>query len=79
MGSANEVQITGDDTDLTMLEKYQDAADLATDQNQATFFVNEKGKRLFAVVPVETADNGLHLENPFIVRGEDLFGTKDFR
>lgn len=55
----HEVQITDDDTEPVILEKLRDAADLASDQDQGTFFTNERGKRIFAIVPVEFAERAL--------------------
>jgi hypothetical protein len=58
----HEEQITDDDTEPIVLEKLQNAADLASDQGQGTFFTDQRGKRLFAVSPVDFAEHALTLE-----------------
>jgi hypothetical protein len=39
-----------------------DAVDLASDQGQVTFLLDERGRRIAAVVPVEFAERALALE-----------------
>lgn len=60
--NVNEVTVTDDDTEPVILETLRDAADLASDQDQVTFVTDARGKRLFAVVPVEFAQRGLDAE-----------------
>lgn len=58
-----EEQITDDDTEPVILDKLRNAADLASDQDQGTFFTNQRGQRLFAVTPIEFAQIALAREN----------------
>jgi hypothetical protein len=60
--NVNEVAVTDDDTEPVILETLRDAADLASDQDQVTFVTDGRGKRLFAVVPVEFAQRALDAE-----------------
>lgn len=54
MSSTNELDITGWIGDPETAEKIQDAFDLASDHDQITW-LTENGKRIAAIVPVETA------------------------
>jgi hypothetical protein len=55
-------QIDDDDTEPVLLEKLRDAADFASGQGQITFFTDERGKRLFAVAPIDFTDDALARE-----------------
>lgn len=58
----HEETILDDDTEPIILEKLRNAADLASDQGRGTFIANERGQRLFAVVPVDFAEHALAQE-----------------
>jgi hypothetical protein len=63
MTPINEAQIREDHYDEDILEIYENAGVLASDQDQVTFITDSEGKRVFAIVPVEFAEHALDRED----------------
>jgi hypothetical protein len=59
----NEAQIREGHYNEDILEIYENARVLASDQDQVTFITNDEGKRVFAIVPVEFAQHALDRED----------------